>query len=112
MNIQINPYIVAVVIIVLLLGIVIAAAVRQRSFLEFERRKRAGHLAELISKMVTSASKGRTTSLIIEKQYVQYVLDDLMLMLPTAGIERVKNEIIIRIGLEKWSVPISGYHKA
>lgn len=111
MNIQINPYIFAVVIIVLLLGGLIAVAIRQHSFLEFERRKRAGHLAELIAKMVDGKSKGRTTSLIVEKQYVQYVLDDLMLFLPTAGIERDKDEIVIRIGLEKWTVPISGKRK-
>lgn len=111
MNIHINPYIFAVVIGLLILGILIGTAVRQHHFLEFERRKRAGHLADLIAKMVNGKSKGRTTSLIVEKQYVQYVLDDLMLFLPTAGIERSKDEIIIRIGLEKWTVPISGKHK-
>lgn len=111
MNIDIGLYVVAVFVTAIVLTTLISAGIRQYHYVQFERKRRGGHLAELITKLVMKDSRGRTTSLIVEKKLLQYVLDDLMLRLPFARVQLVNDMIEIKIGDEKWTVPIGGYHK-
>lgn len=107
----INPTYFFGTLTVLVLVLVGGAGIRQYHYLQFERQRRGKQLADLIFKMVCKEAKGRTSSLVVEKSLVKYVINELLIRMPYARVERVGNNIQIKMRGEKWTVPISGYHK-